>query len=323
MQLHTFFSRRLVTSIACVFSFIFSAAFAASGNSPDGYLSHDALPLSAEHIAKFDIAGFEFTITNSMVSWWVITLFLVIVAQMVSRRVAIIPCKFVSAVEALVEAIFDFFEGIMGYRLAKKYFWFLGGTFILTLLSNYAGLIPGVGTLGWKVFPQGADMSDATFFALDFIPSSVYAGEAPLGDWFTPLFRGANADVNTTLAMAATFFVFWWVISLREVGAKYFFSHLFLPSGVKGGAFWAFLPIFLFVGCLEMVSFVLRPVVLTFRLYGNIFAGETLLETMANMFILAPIPFYFLEILVGFIQALVFTLLCAVFIKLSCEKEAH
>jgi F-type H+-transporting ATPase subunit a len=85
--------------------------------------------------------------------------------------------------------------------------------------------------------------------------------------------------------------------------------------------------IFLFVGLIEVLSIAIRPVALMFRLYGNVFAGESMLETMAHMGLpgflmwLPPLPFYFLELLVGLVQALVFSLLCAVFIQLMCEHE--
>ncbi len=299
MQVKSFFSGHLITSIACVFLLFSNTVLAASDT---GEHAFDHLPKHAEKLATFDLGGFQYSITNSMVAWWIVSIILVIIAQLVSRRVAIIPSKFINAVESLVEFLFNFYESIVGYNLAKKTFGFLGGTFILILFSNYAGLLPGVGTIGWMLSGEGVDPHDT----------------------FRPFLRGANADINTTAAMAFSFFFFWWYMSFKQVGPKYFFSHIFLPSGVQGVMWWAFLPIFLFVGCLEMVSFVIRSVVLTFRLYGNIFAGETLIETMAHMHVLAPLPFYFMELLVGFLQALVFTLLCAVFLNLSCSKdEAH
>jgi F-type H+-transporting ATPase subunit a len=130
--------------------------------------------------------------------------------------------------------------------------------------------------------------------------------------------------------------IFWLYWSLTEVGVKNFLSHIF---GVKGGltGFMALIliPVFLFVGVIEVVSMAFRPVSLSLRLYGNVFAGENLLSTMITlgnqlqlpswvsyiMSVTIPLPFYFLEILVGLLQAAVFMLLCSVYIQLSTAHE--
>ena len=141
-----------------------------------------------------------------------------------------------------------------------------------------------------------------------------------------PLFRGANADVNMTLAMALVFFACWIVWAFREVGPVGFFKELFAPKGESEGMMRLLMVIVFFAaGCLEVVSILFRPVSLSFRLYGNIFAGENMLETMSRMVPglgwLLPIPFYFMELLVGLVQALVFMLLCAVFTLLICQHH--
>jgi F-type H+-transporting ATPase subunit a len=140
-----------------------------------------------------------------------------------------------------------------------------------------------------------------------------------------PLLRGANADVNMTLAMALVFFASWIVWGLQEVGPIGFFKELFAPKGESAGALRVLLVVVFFAaGCLEVVSILFRPVSLSFRLYGNIFAGETMLETMARMpkiGWLVQVPFYFLELLVGIVQALVFMLLTAVFTLLLCQHH--
>ena len=131
-----------------------------------------------------------------------------------------------------------------------------------------------------------------------------------------PLFRGANADINLTLAMALVFFASWIVWGVREVGPVGFIKELFAPKGESTGALKLLLIVVFFAaGCLEVISILFRPVSLSFRLYGNIFAGENMLETMARVPTigwLVQVPFYLLEMLVGLVQALVFTLLTAV-----------
>ena len=140
-----------------------------------------------------------------------------------------------------------------------------------------------------------------------------------------PFFRGANADVNLTLAMALIFFASWIVWGLRAIGPTGFLKELFAPKGTSTGALKVLMIVVFFAaGCLELVSILFRPISLSFRLYGNIFAGETMLETMAaipRIGWLVQIPFYFLELLVGLVQALVFMLLTAVFTLLICQHH--
>jgi F-type H+-transporting ATPase subunit a len=141
-----------------------------------------------------------------------------------------------------------------------------------------------------------------------------------------PFFRGANADLNLTLAMALVFFACWIIWALQEVGPVGFLKELFAPKGETAGFMKVLMiAVFFAAGCLEIVSILFRPVSLSFRLYGNIFAGENMLETMSRMVPglgwLLPIPFYFMEVLVGLVQALVFMLLCAVFTLLICQHE--
>ena len=144
-----------------------------------------------------------------------------------------------------------------------------------------------------------------------------------------PWFRGADADLNMTLAMALVFFACWIYWALREIGPIGFLVELFGPKGETSGLLKLLMVLVFFaVGCLEIISILFRPVSLSFRLYGNMFAGENMLEAMFKLVPglgwLLPIPFYFMELLVGFVQALVFMLLTAVFTMLICaHQEGH
>jgi F-type H+-transporting ATPase subunit a len=140
------------------------------------------------------------------------------------------------------------------------------------------------------------------------------------------LLRGANADLNMTLAMALVFFACWVFWALREVGAGGMLHELFAPKGETTGLLrLIMIVVFFAAGLLEVVSILFRPVSLSFRLYGNIFAGENMLERMVTLVPglgwLLPVPFYFLELLVGLVQAMVFMLLTAVFTLLICQHE--
>jgi F-type H+-transporting ATPase subunit a len=147
-----------------------------------------------------------------------------------------------------------------------------------------------------------------------------------------PLLRGGNADLNMTSAMAIVFCVMWLFWSLQANGPIGFFKHIFGYSGDATGFLRiGLMAVFLAVGVLELISIAFRPVSLSFRLYGNIFAGENLLESMAVMGgtwfgWLVPLPFYFMELIVGLVQALVFMLLTAIFTQLMCshgDDHAH
>jgi F-type H+-transporting ATPase subunit a len=255
------------------------------------------LPQSAVKIDHW--GGF---ITNSMVVSWIVAIGLIIFARVATLDMKHVPGKAQNLLEWLVESLYGFLEEIIGPHLVKRTFWFLATIFIFILSANWFGLIPGVGTIGWgQQTPHG--------FVVD-----------------QPLLRGANADLNLTFAMALIFFALWIVWALQELGPRGFINELFGPKGETTGFLKVLMIIVFFAaGCLEIVSILFRPVSLGFRLYGNIFAGETMLETMARIKPgfgwLLPIPFYFMELLVGLVQALVFMLLCAVFTLLICQHE--
>jgi F-type H+-transporting ATPase subunit a len=236
-----------------------------------------------------------------MVVTWFVAVLLVVFAQVATRTMQQVPRGAQNFLEWIVDGLYAFLEGILGRHLVDRTFWFFASIFIFILASNWIGLVPGVGSIGWGHYT-------ADGFSLE-----------------QPLLRGANADVNMTLAMALVFFASWIVWGLQEVGPIGFFKELFAPKGESAGALRVLLVVVFFAaGCLEVVSILFRPVSLSFRLYGNIFAGETMLETMARMpkiGWLVQVPFYFLELLVGIVQALVFMLLTAVFTLLLCQHH--
>ena len=260
---------------------------------------HHSLPPNAVVLTKFG----PFAITNSMVVTWIVAIGLIIIAQLATRNARAVPSGLQNLVEWLVESLFGFFEGVLGEKMTKQTFWFFGTVFIFILFTNWFGLIPGLGTIGW------GRATDHGFITTD------------------PLLRGVNADLNMTAAMALFFFALWIYWSLKEIGVGGFFFHIFNIKGHGVTAMGLFLMvIYLFVGVIEVVSIGVRPVALMFRLYGNVFAGENILETvmlLGGTYFgwLAVLPFYFLELLVGLVQALVFALLTAVFTSLMCSHH--
>ena len=259
-----------------------------------------AVPLKAQMIVHYG----HFGITNSMLVTWIVAAGIIIFAQIATRRVKTIPNGAQNFWEWLVESLYNFLETIVGRELVRKTFWFFATIFIFILFVNWFGLIPGIGTIGWGHYDPTSGL-----FHVD-----------------RPLLRGGNADLNMTTAMALIFFVLWFVWAIQANGVGGFLKHLFAPKGETTGFIKILMiVIFFMVGWLEVVSILFRPVSLSFRLFGNIYAGESILEAMATMVPwlswLLPIPFYFMEILVGVVQALVFMLLTAVFTMLIAQHD--
>lgn len=290
-----FFGTTLSIWLLCL-----ASAFGAEGE-------HHALPLNADPLHPW------LPISNSMIMVWAAVGLIVLFCRAATHEMSLIPTGFQNFAEWVVESLYDFLESLIGTQMIKKTFWFFGATFFFILVSNWMGLVPGVGTIGWKEYDAQGD-----------------------SNWVA-LLRGANADLNLTAAMAVTFALLWFYWAITENGFKGFMSHIFAPKGNFGGAMLVMMiPVFLFVGVLEVISIMIRPVALSFRLYGNIYGGEQTLEALMalipyklQMFVswMPALPFYFVELLVGFVQALVFTLLCAIFLKLITdhgdEDHAH
>ena len=272
-----------------------SAAESAQAPAP----AHRTLPLKPDVL--FEVG--KLAVTNSMVVTWIVAAGIILCAQLATRKIKPVPTGLQNFWEWLVESLYNFLENMIGSQLVKKTFWFFATIFIFILFLNWFGLIPGVGTIGWGHYDA------AGHFHMD-----------------RPLFRGANANLNLTFAMASVFFVCWMVWAVQANGPGGVIKHLFAPKGdTKGILKLLMIFIFFVVGWLEVVSILFRPISLSFRLFGNIYAGEIMLESMSHIVPslawLIPIPFYFLELLVGFVQALVFMLLTAVFTLLIAQHE--
>jgi F-type H+-transporting ATPase subunit a len=289
---------RLLSIIILCVAFLAPAAFAAEA--PAAAVEKEGIPQGAvvlTHVGPLPI-------TNSMIVTWIVAIGVIVFAQIATRNIKQVPEGIQNFWEWLVESLYNFLTGIIGSELVKKTFWFFATIFIFILFANWAGLIPGVGTIGWG-------HHTATGFHVEH-----------------PLLRGVNADLNMTFAMSMIFFLCWTIWAFQTNGAGGFILHLFGPKGETKGALKVLMVlVFLLVGVLEVVSILFRPVSLSFRLYGNVFAGENMLEAMSHLVpgwlgsIIIPLPFYGLEILVGLVQALVFMLLTSVFTLLICSHD--
>ena len=245
-------------------------------------------------------------VTNSMITSWIISLLLVVLVKIMVGNPQLIPTKGQLILESVIGGIRGIIEPIVGKKVFFPSFWLLSGLFFFILIHNWSGLLPGVGTIGY------GQVDDQGHFAIA-----------------KPLVRPGNADLNMTLALALVANLFWIYFIVKFAGFKAiikdWFGNKAEKSEVSSLIFGLLGVIFLAVGVIEVLSILFRPVSLTFRLFGNVFGGESLLHSMfylvPQLKWILPVPFYFMEVLIGLVQALVFMLLVSVYIGLICNHE--
>ncbi|WP_052361604.1 F0F1 ATP synthase subunit A [Geminisphaera colitermitum] len=264
----------------------------ASGTTVSAAEGHGILP-KAE--ALFHLGPLP--VTNSMVTSWVVAVALILIVRLMVGRVKLVPGRGQAIIENLVQGLFNMLAPIVGPKVARPAFPLLIGLFVFILIQNWSGLLPGVGSL--KIMEDGH-----------------------WGD----LIRPGNADMNGTIGLALVAMVAWVYFILKYAGVKFilhdWFGNKADKKEIPALIYYFLFLIFFGVGLIEIISIVFRPVSLSFRLFGNIFGGENLLHAMFGMFKWGlPVPFYLLELLIGIVQALVFTLLIAVYIGLICNHD--
>jgi len=240
-----------------------------------------------EHI--FSIGSF--TITNSLLVSWAATLILIIIAYFSTKTMKMVPTGLQNLMEIIIESLYNLVTSVTGDdKQSKKFFPLIGTIFLLVLFSNWLGLIPGVGSIG--IAESGAE-----------------------GGKIIPFFRAGSADLNFTLALAIIS-----VFSCQYFGIKTlgFFKYMSKFINLKN-------PFMFFVGILELAGEFSRLISFSFRLFGNIFAGEVLLLVISFLVpYVVPLPFYLLETMVGVIQAFIFAMLTLVFLKMATTMaEGH
>jgi F-type H+-transporting ATPase subunit a len=246
---------------------------------------------------------FGFPISNSILTTWIIAALIIIGVRLAVGTPKLVPGKGQGVVEGMAQGLRDAIEPIVGKQMIGKTFPLLCGFFVFILLMNWSGLLPGVGTIKFHT-----------------------------ADGWQPAIRPANSDLNTTLALSVMSFVAWTYFVLRYAGFKVLIFDLFGNKANKkevGMFMWVLLvPIFFAVGGIEVISIIFRLLSLSFRLFGNVYGGENLIHALADPKTLGAFATYvvpamagLLEVLVGVIQAFVFTLLSAVYIGLICNHE--
>jgi F-type H+-transporting ATPase subunit a len=245
----------------------------------------------------FEIGGIP--VSNSILTTWIIAVLIIVAVRLLVGTPKIIPNKGQALVENVASGLRDALEPIVGKKMIGKTFPVLCGFFVFILLMNWSGLLPGVGTIKYMTAEHG---------------------------WQDAI-RPANSDLNTTLALSVISFLAWTYFVLRYAGLKVLILDLFGNKADKkelSTPMWLMLGfIFLGVGGIEVLSIASRLISLPFRLYGNVFGGENLIHTLGGIApYIVPAIAGMLEVLVGLIQAFVFTLLSAVYIGLICNHDA-
>ena len=253
--------------------------------------------VAARATLLFKIGGLP--VTNSMATSWVVSILLLLLVRWATKRPQLVPSRGQAVVESLVEGLRGLLEPIVGRKAMPMAFPLLICFFLFILINNWSGLIPGVGTVGW-----GIRDAEGHFHLT------------------TPWIRPANADFNGTIALALVSFGAWLIIIFKYAGPKMILHDIFGNKADKrelpAVLYYGLSVVFVFVGFIEIMSILIRPLTLSARLFGNVFGGENLLH--ATSF---SVPFYFIELLVGLVQAFVFTLLSSVYIGLICNHDEH
>lgn len=215
----------------------------------------------------------KFTVTNSFLDTLLVDGILIGLTVAVNKKISLIPGFLQNLMEMAVETFYSLTESVANER-AAKIFPYVMSFFLFILIANWTGLIPGFSTVG---FYEGKNL--------------------------TPLFRAATSDFNVTFALAIVSAIATHMLSISTIGIKEYI-----------GRYFSLNPINLYVGLLELVGEFTKVVSLSFRLFGNIFAGEVVLLTVGSLFaFLFPLPFMMLEVVVGLVQALVFSMLTMAF----------
>jgi len=250
-------------------------------------------------------------VTSSMIAVWGVAAVILAVLMLGTRRMALVPTGAQNLVEAVVDGVHGMLSGLLEPKVVRWALPLIGTYFIFILLSNLVDLLPGTGSIGYGHAKEGG-----LPFALDHVER--------------PLIRPPTADANLTVAMAVIYFIMSTIWALRYNGPVGLVKHIFGVKGKIGG--FLLVPmavIFFIVGIVEVISIMIRPVSLSMRLYGNIYGGENVLTLMIKMLPggIAAVPFYFLELIVCTVQAIVFTMLCVAFTATLCshsdDERAH
>jgi F-type H+-transporting ATPase subunit a len=296
---------------------------------------------------------FGFTITNTLLASWLTMILLILGTWLITRKLETIPGRAQSFLELVIEALYGLVEGAAGPKWAPKFFPVVTTIFLFVVVSNWLGLTPLFGA--WGVLHPAHDAhgqpvqwlnesetiglwvtaADAQAAGQETDHSATVEEEHGESYALVPIFRAATTDLNVTLALAIVSVLLTQYFGVKALGIPYFgkfiavggivkaFTKKGLGCGGRIGTFGMGI-IDLFIGIVELISEIGKVVSFSFRLFGNIFAGEVLLAVMAFLIAyLVSLPFYGLEIFVGFVQALVFMMLTVAFFVVAISHHGE
>lgn len=284
------------------------------------------ISISAETIGHIGPLAISNSIFTSIIVSALIIIFAILVRLVLKQSGK--PSKLQIIAEMIVGAILGLCEDITGSATRARVFApIILSFFLFIIVNNWFGLLPGVGTIGFyeatthTAIPSDSliasteiaqeteehTASDVPTEEVEYREETAVVDHAEAEKVFVPYFRAGTADLNTTLALALISVVLTQFFGIQYLGLSYFSKYINFKN-----------PILTFVGLLEIVLEFAKIMSFAFRLFGNIFAGEVLLAVMMFLVpLVVPMPFYGLELFVGFIQALVFSMLSLVFFNLA------
>lgn len=280
----------------------------------------------------FSIGGFD--VTPTIITAVLVSIIIIAFAFFSTRRMELIPTGSQNLVEVIIEQMVSLFTSIAGPTMWAKFFTIAASIFILLAVSNYIGLLPGAGSIGFIKLteehptpPQGiyiigdapSFIHTTSLFTKKQLESGVPQVEEQEEQALVPLVRSPSSDINLPLALALLSVFMTQVYGMQAQGMKYWTRFFSFGRLLKGDI--AFGLIDVFVGLIELVSEFGKIISFTFRLFGNIFAGEVVLLIMAFLFLLLPFPFLALEFFVAFIQAFVFAVLTVAFMRIATAEH--
>ncbi len=265
------------------------------------------IALPAEPILTLPVVGFA--ITNSLLATWLTMLILIVGSIALTRNLKRVPSGLQNLVEWGLEVLLDLVETVGGSR-ARQFFPLVATIFIFLLVSNWMGIMPGFASVGWIHEAHHGGHQAQELVPGIYILQAEEVGEHETGYTVFSFLRSAATDLNTPLALALISVIMTQVVGVQAQGIRYFSKFINL-RGRMG-------PIDMIVGLLETISEFAKIISFSFRLFGNIFAGEVLLAVMAFIIpFLISVPFLGLEIFVGFMQAFVFAFLTLIFMYMA------
>jgi F-type H+-transporting ATPase subunit a len=295
-----------------------------------------SVAVQPEVLFELELGSFTLPVSNTLLTTWIVTILILLFAFFATRKMELVPSGLQNVMELIVEMWDGLGQSVAGAR-GRKFLPIVLTIFIFVLFSNWLGLVPGFGPVGYIVVdekhpaPEGIVTFDLPHAWEEFLgpKASGEHGTSEHAGVLAPFVRSPSTDINTTLALALISVIMTQIFGMQALGVvKYwfarflmigkfieFFKTLFKGKPNFGLLVFGFLD--LFMGILEFISEVSKILSFTFRLFGNIFAGEVVLLIMAFLFFALPFPFYALEIFVGFIQAFVFAILTLVFMTIA------